>query len=170
MVAPDVTTDPKEPNSPACLAHDADDAYMGFATRDEITAFLNELLEAERAGTGVALKSAQVAEGTPYLGLLQDVHRDEARWCAMLLRHLKTLGAPATTKIGAFQEKAMEIEGLPERIAFLNRGQGWVVRKLKEMLPRVRDDALHRDLSDMLRAHEINIERASAALRTSSGV
>ena len=43
-----------EPSSPACLAHEADDAYMGYATREELAAFLNELLEAERAGTGVA--------------------------------------------------------------------------------------------------------------------
>jgi hypothetical protein len=164
-----MSNDRKEPNSPACLAHEADDAYMGFATRDELVAFLNELLEAERAGTGVALRSAEAAQGTPYAGLLRDVHRDEARWCAMLLRQLKALGAPASTKIGAFQDKAMAIEALPERIAFLNRGQGWVVRKLSEMLPKVRDDALHRDLSDMLRSHEINIERASEVLQTNSG-
>jgi hypothetical protein len=87
----------------------------------------------------------------------------------MLLKQLKALGAPASTKVGAFHDKAMAIEGLPERIAFLNRGQGWVVRKLKEMLPKVRDDALHCDLSDMLRSHEINIERANEALRTTSG-
>jgi len=142
---------------------------MGFATRDELANFLNELLEAERAGTGVALKSAEAAQGTPFLDLLQDVHRDEARWCAMLLRQLKALDVPASTKVGAFQGKAMAIEGLAERVAFLNRGQGWVVRKLKEMLPKVRDDSLHRDLSDMLRSHEINIERATEALRTSSG-
>jgi len=164
-----MTDDRKEPSSPACLANEADDAYMGFATRDELAAFLNELLEAERAGTGMALRSAEAAQGTPYVGLLQDVHLDEARWCAMLLKQLKTLGAPASTKVGAFQDKAMAIDGLPERIAFLNRGQSWVVRKLKEMLPKVRDDALHRDLTDMLRSHEINIERASEALRTNSG-
>ncbi|MBI3199040.1 MAG: hypothetical protein HYZ40_16340 [Rhodospirillales bacterium] len=35
--------EPKEPSSPACLAHEADDAYMGFATRAEIAAFLTEL-------------------------------------------------------------------------------------------------------------------------------
>ena len=53
--------DQPEPSSPACLAHEADDAYMGYATKDELAAFLNELLEAERAGTGVALKSGQAA-------------------------------------------------------------------------------------------------------------
>jgi hypothetical protein len=155
----------REPSSPACLAHEADDAYMGYATKDEIAAFLNELLEAERAGTGVALKSGNAAAGTKFADLLRDVHHDEARWCAMLLKQIKVLGVPASTKIGAFQEKAMAIEGLPDRIAFLNRGQGWVVRKLKEMMPKVRDDALHRDLAEMLQSHEVNIARASEALK-----
>jgi hypothetical protein len=40
---------PKEPSSPACLAHEADDAYMGFATKAEIAAFLKALAEAEQA-------------------------------------------------------------------------------------------------------------------------
>jgi hypothetical protein len=161
MVASDMTN---KPSSPTCLAHEADDTYMGYATREELAAFLNELLEAERAGTGVALKSADAATGTAFAGLLQVVHRDEARWCAMLLKQLKRLGAPASTKVGAFQEKALAIQALPERIAFLNRGQGWVVRKLREMLPKVRDDALHRDLKAMLEAHEVNIEQARTLL------
>ena len=42
--------EPKEPSSPACLAHEADDAYMGFATKAEIAAFLKALAEAENAG------------------------------------------------------------------------------------------------------------------------
>ena len=41
---------PKEPASPACSAHEADDAYMGFASREEVTAFLKELAAAEQAG------------------------------------------------------------------------------------------------------------------------
>ncbi|MCW5735611.1 MAG: hypothetical protein KIS73_15890 [Enhydrobacter sp.] len=165
-----LSADQPEPSSPACLAHEAEEAYMGYATREEIAAFLNELLEAERAGTGVALKSAEAATGTPFADLLRDVHRDEARWCAMLLKQLKVLGAPASARIGAFQGKAMAIEALPERIAFLNRGQGWVVRKLREMLPKVRDDALHRDLAEMLQGHKVNIARASTALDALDGL
>jgi hypothetical protein len=46
--------DPKdpshEPRSPACLAHEADDAYMGFATKAEIAAFLKALAAAEDSG------------------------------------------------------------------------------------------------------------------------
>jgi len=39
-VASDLIDEPEEPGSPACLAHEADDAYMGFATEEEIAAFL----------------------------------------------------------------------------------------------------------------------------------
>lgn len=35
-----MTDAPKAPASPACPAHEAGDAYMGFATGEEITAFL----------------------------------------------------------------------------------------------------------------------------------
>ena len=160
-----MSTKSPETSSPACLAHEADDAYMGYATKEELGAFLNELLEAERAGTGVALKSADEARGSSFEPLLRDVHKDEARWCAMLLRQLKVLGTPASTKVGAFQEKCLAIAGMPERIAFLNRGQGWVVKKLREMMPKVRDDALHRDLKEMLDAHVVNIDRANEALK-----
>ena len=159
-----MTNDRKPPASPACLAHEGDDAYMGFASRTELAAFLNELLEAERAGTAVALRSAEQAADGPYRDLLRDVHHDEARWCAMLLKQLRALNEPASTRVGAFRDKALAIEALPDRIAFLNRGQGWVVRKLREMLPKVRDDALHRDLCEMLTAHEANIARANEML------
>jgi hypothetical protein len=54
----------------------------------------------------------------------------------------------------------MALADLADRITFLNRGQGWVVRKLHEMLPRVRDNRLHADLAAMLRSHEANIALA----------
>ena len=37
-----MSDDRPAPSSPACLAHEADDAYMGYATKDELAAFLNE--------------------------------------------------------------------------------------------------------------------------------
>jgi hypothetical protein len=43
-------SDPKEFASSACSADEADDTYMGFASRAEIAAFLKELEAAERAG------------------------------------------------------------------------------------------------------------------------
>jgi hypothetical protein len=43
-------SDPREFASPACSVNEADDAYMGFASRAEITTFLKELEAAERVG------------------------------------------------------------------------------------------------------------------------
>ncbi len=46
-MASDLIDEPEEPSSPACLAHEADDAYMGFATRAEIASFLAGLTTAD---------------------------------------------------------------------------------------------------------------------------
>jgi hypothetical protein len=150
-----------EPASPACSMHDADDQYMGYAGRDELVAFMNELLEAERAGARVTMETANAAGDSPLGRLMREIQHDEARWGGMLSGHLKRLGAVASAKTGAFYEKAMAVADLGERTVFLNRGQGWVVRKLREILPRVRDDAVHSDFAEMLRSHEENIARAS---------
>jgi Domain of unknown function (DUF6306) len=78
----------------------------------------------------------------------------------MLLGHIRRLGAEPTATTGAFYGKAMAIAAMSDRIAFLNRGQGWVVKKLRGMLPKVRDDKLHADLKVMLEAHVANIALA----------
>jgi nitronate monooxygenase len=65
--------------------------------------------------------------------------------------------------MGAFYAKAMAIDDLAARIGFLNRGQGWVVRKLREIIPRVRDAALYADLNHMLSSHVANITLANSA-------
>jgi len=130
----------------------------------ELVALLDELLEAERAGARVTLESARAAADAPTAALLMAIHRDEARWCAMLLRRIKAAGRTPSTKVGAFYGKAMVIDDLAERIVFLNRGQGWVVRKLRDMLARVGDDSLRADLTEMLRSHEDNIALANKAV------
>ena len=147
-------------SSAACAMHEGDDAYMGYATPAELAAFLNELLEAERAGSRVALESAREAGSGAVADLMTAIQRDEARWCAMLLGHIQRLGAEPTATTGAFYGKAMAIAAMSERIAFLNRGQGWVVKKLRGMLPKLRDDKLHADFKTMLEAHVANIALA----------
>ena len=122
--------------SPACLAHEMDDGYMGYATRDELLLALNELLEAERAGARVTLRTTQEvsqALKTTMVGL----QRDEARWCGVLTKSIQHLQGTPSAKTGGFYEKAMAISDVAERLAFLNRGQGWVVRKLEGLLPRI---------------------------------
>lgn len=59
----------------------------------------------------------------------------------------------------------MAIDGLPERLAFLNRGQRWVVRKLQALLPTLMQPDMHHALTQMLVAHEKNIGSVDALLR-----
>ncbi len=150
-------------SSPACAMHEADDQYLGYAGRTEIVNFLQALLEAERAGALVCLESARTAGSNAQGQLLRSIHQNEARWCAMLAEHLKNDGQQPSIKIGTFYEKAMAVTDLKLRMELLNRGQGWVVRKLRDMMPRVRDERLHADLTEMLRSHETNIARVSAS-------
>ncbi len=155
-----------EPSSPVCFAGEADASYLGYASRDELVAFLNKLLEAERAGAKVAMRLSEEAPDPALKTLIAAVYRDEAKWCAMLVAALRGLRAEPSPQIGSFYEKVMAIGDLPGRLALLNRGQGWVARKLREVLPSVQDDSLRADLAEMLAAHERNIrlleERGSA--------
>ncbi|HSC61294.1 MAG TPA: DUF6306 domain-containing protein, partial [Rhizomicrobium sp.] len=140
---------------------ESSDQYAGYATREELIGFCNELLEAERAGARITARSASEAKDAGTRDLLRDIQKDEARWCAMLLKWIGRLDGEPSSKVGAFYEKCLAFTDLKERIAFINRGQGWVVKKLREMLPKVRDDRMHADFKAMLESHEENIRRAS---------
>jgi Domain of unknown function (DUF6306) len=163
--------------SPPCLAHEVDPAYMGLAapeplSRDELVALLNTLLEAERAG---AKALAWYVKTTPE-GELRDalgaVGRDEGRYVALLGRLLRSLGATPSEATGAFFKKARAIDGPADRLAFLNRGQGWVARKLAEALPRIADPEIRAALEEMHRTHVENVARceefATTAVTTRS--
>jgi hypothetical protein len=151
----------KDPASPVCYATEADDSYMGYATRDEILAALGALIEAERAGARVTRHSHKAAPNAGLAELMLAIHADEARWCAMLHQQIRRLGGIPSQRCGAFYGKAMAIADPLERLAFLNRGQAWVVRALDQLLPRVRDDALHAALHEMRTSHIENIARAA---------
>ena len=160
--------DMKEPSSPVCSANEADATYMGYASREEIVTFLNVLLEAERAGARVTLATSVKAAQRGVRALAIAIYRDEARWCSILQDWVQRLDGVPSPEVGAFYDMAMAIADLPARLAFLNKGQEWVVRNLREMLPKIKDEALYRDLDAMLKAHERNIEKVvSSGLATS---
>lgn len=154
-----------DPASPPCFAGEAEDSYMGYATREEILADLNTLLEAERAGAFVAMASFRL-EGADhdYADLMHEVRMGESRWCAMLTRQIERLGGTPSEHTGDFREKVLAISDPMERLAFLNRGQGWVVRKLNEMCPRIRDEELYFSLTAMRDAHVEAIAEANDML------
>ena len=132
-------------------------------SRDELLAFLNEMLEAERAGAKALLHIAKEASDKTAADLAMAVHHDEARWCAMLIAAIRRLDAKPSEATGAFYEKVLAIADAKARLAFVNRGQGWVVKKLKEAIPRIEDQHLAKDLGVMLTSHEENIAKVNAS-------
>jgi len=150
--------------SPVCYADEADAAYMGQLSREELVAALNELLEAERAGVRVAEETAAQLSDPGTRALMESIRRDELKWCAMLTVAIQSLGEKPGSHTGAFYGKAMAIADLQARMAFLNRGQAWVVRKLEAMIPRVRECDIQDRLLAMLNAHRENIDRVEAHL------
>ena len=127
---------------------------------------LNTLLEAERAGArvGAALVGEARGMAASWQDLAKVIHDDEVHWARMLFEGVKALGAEPSETVGDFYERAMAIEGFEARRAFVNRGQGWVVRKRREILPGVEPGALRDTLQAMLDAHVVNIDAANAAL------
>lgn len=54
----------------------------------------------------------------------------------------------------------MAIESLEERLPFVDKGQQWVIRKLREYLPGCEDAFIRTELEKMLNIHEINSRAA----------
>ncbi len=152
--------------SPPCFADEMDAAYMGYAAPGELLTSLNELLEAERAGARVTLQSAAQAQASGIEQLVTRIHHDEVRWCGVLIRVIQSLHGMPTRKTAAFCDQAMAIDDLSQRLAFLNRGQDQVAKKLLALLPRIRDEGIQGELAAMLASHRENIARLHAQLGT----
>jgi hypothetical protein len=148
----------------ACDADETRDRGTGDLDRGDLLEALVVLLEAERAGARVGMWLVEAADDPESTNLARIIRRDETQWCRMLVDALRRLGAEPSAKLGDFYEKAMAIAGFEARLAFVNRGQAWVVRKLEDLLPKIRDDRLRADLKAMLEAHVANIELTARAL------
>ncbi|HEY1710785.1 MAG TPA: nitronate monooxygenase [Rhizomicrobium sp.] len=79
-------------SSPVCYAGEANDQYGGYATREDLIVFCNELLEAERAGARITARSATEAADPETRALLRMIQKDEAHWCAVMLKWIGHLG------------------------------------------------------------------------------
>jgi hypothetical protein len=117
-------------SSPPCFMHELDPAYLGYLGRDEVSVLLEDLLAAEWFGTSL-----------------------EKAWLrAMLRRHLARLGGarplephrPSRDGTTAGDPGAEPPDG----------GQDRLTRRLRDALPRLHDEALRRDLTDLLGSME----------------
>jgi 5,10-methenyltetrahydrofolate synthetase len=156
--------------SPACSAHEIAPDYFGtvpLLSAAELIELLNLLLEAERAGAKVlAAFLEEYPRDTRAWRQLAALQRDEAQNCVILIDLVKKLGGKPSAATGEFLGKALAIEGRLARLQFLNRGQGWVARKIGEALPQVRENIARAALVAMRDSHLLNIEACDALAET----
>ena len=131
----------------------------------DLVPLLNELLEAERAGARLLADwMGEAPAGSAFYESLKAVQRDEAQNCALLIRHLREAGAQPSSATGAFYEKALAKKDWRERLDFLNRGQGWVVKRIAAALPELTPSPARAMLQEMHDSHVANIASCESLL------
>ena len=130
------------------------------AEPSEMLAFLNLLLECERAGAK-ALQHFQSQQPPPNLAeALPVLIKDEARYCAGLTRQITRLGGEPSRATGEFFDTILATKGWPERLDLLIRGQRWVAKRIAERLPEAKDADLVAFLTEMTETHWLNVAQA----------
>jgi hypothetical protein len=125
----------------------------------ELAELFNTLLECERAGVKVLTEYEKDFAGIPEaVDTIVASRHDEGRYCRLMYGYLKELGAEITPRTGSFAEKALTVSGRTDRLAFLNRGQGWVAREIEKAMPRIPHAHMREGLQEMLATHRTNIE------------
>ncbi len=154
-----------EVSSPVCYAAELEQVYQDLASDEEVLGVLNELLEAERAGARVSMELTRHTQDESLRKIAQLIWKDEVKWCGVLIRAIQACHATPSTRTGAFYDKAMAIKDLRLRLEFLNRGQAWVAKKLRNLVPRLREGRLQNELNEMLLAHTLNMTRVDGYLQ-----
>jgi hypothetical protein len=131
-------------------------------SRDEQIAFLNRMLEAERAGANALLN---ILEEHPRRGeawaSLRRVHADEAHNCVLLGKQIQRLGADYSHATGDFLGKLLAVEGRRARVEFLVKGLRWAIERFDEAEPRL-DAEARQTIAGIRASHLRSIERCEA--------
>ncbi|MCC5885705.1 MAG: hypothetical protein JJT88_04645 [Gammaproteobacteria bacterium] len=152
-----------KPSSSPCQADDAETQLRGGISREQILTTCNELLAAERAGARLTRRLREQADGE-LADLLDVIHADERASCRALLAAIRAVGGEATTEIGDFETKVLALDGMEARMALLNRGQSWVLRRLRTLLDGIHDAEVIELLQDVFDRHDRNVGLADAWL------
>ena len=134
--------------------------------RAEWSAFLNRMLEAERAGARALLEFlGEYPRDREGWKVLRRVQADEAHNCVLLGELLKRAGEPYSHATGEFLDKALAVQGRRERLEFLCRGLGWSVREIEAALPRAPDAAGAQTLARIRDTHRGSLASCNALLK-----
>ena len=100
------------------------------------------MLEAERAGAkALVVFMDSYPRNSEDWKILRAIQGDEAHNCALIGKLLEKSGTPYSHATGEFYDKAVAVQGRPERLEFLIRGLGWAVKRFEEALPALPPDA-----------------------------
>jgi len=131
---------------------------------NQVDDFLNVLGEAERAGGRILHELTDQAQSLELREMLKKVGHDEGYYAGELAAHVRRLSGSPSNKTGDFVEKVRAVPDFKGRLELLNRGQRWVIRKIGEQLPSLKDEPLAAFLRVMADDHETNIDALDKAL------
>ena len=104
--------------------------------------FLNEMLEAERAGAkALVVYMDDFPRNGEAWKMLRQIQADEAHNCALIGKLLAKAGTPYSHATGKFYDKAVAVKGPKARVEYLIRGLKWAVKKFEAELPRLDQEA-----------------------------
>jgi hypothetical protein len=144
--------------SPPCFVHELSREYLGYLNTAETIALLNQLLEGEQASFGVMPAKGKPGAEIRDCVALRQVDESSADFRDMLTRHITRLGGMPVTCTIALAEPAIASSPYRASDDLVQRRPEWVVRTLRDTLPRIADDVLCRDLKNMLETHERSIQ------------
>ena len=135
-------------------------------SREEQVAFLNRMLEAERAGARALLAILEEhPRGSEAWTELRRVHAEEAHDCVLLGGEIQRLGGDYSHATGDFLGKLLAVEGRRARVEFLARGLRWAVKRFDEALPRL-DAEARGTIAGIRDSHLRSAERCESVART----
>jgi hypothetical protein len=142
-----------ELSSPACFAHEADAAYMGYLTSGEVNEALADILAGERAD--MTILSEVPADLLPHRAK-DAALRVQREAISVLERQLETATGVATNQNASiFVEDGSQVRGTEgdalERLIALQCGRS---NEIREILPKIGDERLRATLMSIALGHE----------------
>ncbi|MEX2354112.1 MAG: nitronate monooxygenase [Gammaproteobacteria bacterium] len=139
--------------SSPCFIPEAEKSYMGLASDDDITGFLEELLDIERDFARVVIRSWLECHDTQYMNFFRTLYQAKARWCKLLVNWIVYYRGRHQLRTGDIYRNAMSIHDIHDRVIFITVEQSLVIKKIREMLVKIDVTQLQEDLQDILTCH-----------------
>ncbi len=126
--------------------------------RQQLIAFLNALLEAERAGVKVLSDLIQEVDSEDLCFMMRKFLIDEGMNCQILSSSIKRLDGKPSGNTGGFVNKIHSLNEQKEKIELLMRGQEWVAKQIRKNRFLFGPGSLAFFLESMKIQHEENVD------------